>query len=101
MNRAVVIKTMGDPEIGEAIARGMLAALGEGNRETSSVTGCAGATFPNGGRLLGDGGRPLPALRATLHGSADPVSLKTVHWTVFRALNAPEGKALERRGECE
>ena len=28
---------------------------GEGDRETSSVTGCAGATFPIGGRLLEDG----------------------------------------------
>jgi len=28
---------------------------GEGDRGTSSVTGCAGATFPIGGRLLEDG----------------------------------------------
>jgi len=28
---------------------------GEGDRGTSSVTGCAGATFPTEGRLLEDG----------------------------------------------
>ena len=28
---------------------------GEGDRGTSSVTGCAGATFPTGGRLLENG----------------------------------------------
>ena len=29
-------------------------------------------------------------------GAADPFSLKTVHWTVFRALEPPEGKAIWR-----
>ncbi len=32
---------------------------------------------------------------ATYPGPAGPFSLKTVHWTVFRALEPPEGKALE------
>ena len=31
-----------------------------------------------------------PAARATYHGPAGPISLKTLHWRVFRALDAPE-----------
>jgi hypothetical protein len=30
-----------------------------------------------------------PALRGTVHGPAGPISLKTVHWTVFLALDVP------------
>ena len=39
-------------------------------------------------------GRPLPsALRAAIYPrSTDPFSLKTVHWTAFRALEPPEGE---------
>ncbi|MBQ8964483.1 MAG: hypothetical protein IJ089_11965, partial [Clostridia bacterium] len=33
-----------------------------------------------------------PATRATYRGPTGPISLKTVHWTVFRALDAPEGE---------
>ena len=38
--------------------------------------------------------RPLPSgLRpATCRGSTDPISLKNVHWTFFRALDAPKGE---------
>ena len=32
------------------------------------------------------------ALTGTKHGPAGPISLKTVHWTVFRALDAPQGE---------
>ncbi len=40
--------------------------------------------------------RPHPSrlCRATVRGPAGPFSLKTVHWTVFRALEPPRGKAL-------
>ena len=38
----------------------------------------------------------LAALRqSTYHGPAGPISLKTVHRTVFQALDAPKGKARE------
>ena len=38
----------------------------------------------------------LAALRqSTYHGPAGPISLKTVHRTVFQALEAPKGKARE------
>ena len=33
-----------------------------------------------------------PATRATFRGPTGPISLKTVQWTVFRALDAPEGE---------
>ena len=33
-----------------------------------------------------------PASRAISPGPAGPFSLKTVHWTVFRALEPPEGE---------
>ena len=42
---------------------------------------------------LSQGKRPLPTRpfgRPTYHGPSGPISLKTVHWTVFRALDAPE-----------
>jgi len=31
--------------------------------------------------------------KSTYHGPTGPISLKTVHWTVFRALDAPEPAA--------
>ena len=51
-----------DPEAAKAYRRMeremvMEVARGEGDRGTSSVTGFAGDTFPNGGRLLGDDGK--------------------------------------------
>jgi hypothetical protein len=31
--------------------------------------------------------------KSTYHGPAGPISLKNVHWTFFRALDAPESAA--------
>jgi hypothetical protein len=32
------------------------------------------------------------SLKATYRGPTGPISLKNVHWTFFRALDAPEGE---------
>ena len=58
-----------------------------GRGTTSSV--CCGGGLHEG--ALGDLFRP--ASRSTYRGPAGPISLKMLHWSIFRALDAPQGEA--------
>ena len=69
---AVMLIQRGDPEIAGALMAGVIAGRAEAARGTTSSVSA----------------EALPPA----HGSADPISLKSVHRTDFRAFDAPEGE---------